>query len=139
MKKLAIGFVAAIALGACTSSGWEDWGGFTLASDELAVHHRVKQGQHRLELLHRVTNRQGRVLRWETLDSVDLQLAEGTLVCMSAARNGGTADYVAIAEDDPQHQHRVLRAWRVDEQARKLVSAPVDGVVCNPGAEPRTK
>jgi hypothetical protein len=45
---------------------------------------------------------------------------------------------VAVAEDDAQHQHRVVRAWRVDEQRRKLVSAEIDGVTCNAKEEPRT-
>lgn len=123
---------------ATTDDGWEDWGGFTLAENQLAVHHRVREGQHRLELLRRIETRGGDV-RWETLDTVNLELGEGTLVCLTAKRDGADGDYVAVAEDDTEHKHAVLRAWRIDTAARKLVSENAAGVQCNAKEEPRTR
>jgi hypothetical protein len=133
-------FLLLLALAACatTDDGWEDWGGFTLAENELAVHHRVRQGEHRLELLRRMETRGGDV-RWETLDVVNLDLGERTLVCLTAKRDGTDGDFVAVAEDDPEHRHNVLRAWRVDTATRKLVSEDAAGVVCNAKEEPRTR
>jgi hypothetical protein len=133
--------VLLLALGACATTnddGWEDWGGFTLAENALAVHHRVREGQHRLDLLRRTETRGGDV-RWETLDTVNLDLGEGTLVCLTAKRDGSEGDYVAVAEDDADHRHPVLRAWRVDTATRKLVSENAAGVQCNAKEEPRTR
>lgn len=123
---------------ATTDDGWEDWGGFTLAENQLAVHHRVRQGEHRLELLRRLETRGGDV-RWETLDVVNLDLGEGTLVCLTAKRDGDDGDYVAVAEDDAEHKHAVLRAWKVDTATRKLVGEDAAGVMCNAKEEPRTR
>jgi hypothetical protein len=140
MKSLSA-FLLLLTFAACATTnddGWEDWGGFTLAENELAVHHRVRQGEHRLELLRRMETRGGDV-RWETLDVVNLDLGEGTLVCLTAKRDGNAADFVAVAEDDPDHRHNVLRAWRVDTATRKLVSEDAAGIVCNAKEEPRTR
>jgi hypothetical protein len=131
----------ALFLAACATTddtGWEDWGGFTLANSEIAVHHRVKEGSHRLELLRRLGDRDG-TMRWETLDAVPLNLEPNTLVCLSATREDGTGDFVAVAEDDTEHRHRVLRAWRVDATRRKLVTTDAAGIVCNAKEEPRTR
>jgi hypothetical protein len=132
--------VVLIAAGGCATTsddGWEDWGGFTLSDNDLAVHHRVREGQHRLELL-RKRGDTGNV-RWETLDVVNLDLSDQTLVCLTAKRDGAAGDYVAVAEDDPDHRHNVLRAWRIDTAARKLVSEDAAGVSCNAKEEPRTR
>ena len=120
-----------------SDEGWEDWGGFTLSDNNLAVHHRVREGQHRLELLRKRGETEN--VRWETLDVVNLELSEQTLVCLTAKRDGAEGDYVAVAEDDPDHRHNVLRAWRVDTAKRKLVSENAAGVVCNAKEEPRTR
>jgi hypothetical protein len=132
----------ALVFAACATTtddaGWEDWGGFTLANSEIAVHHRVKEGRHRLELLRRLGDNGDGTLRWDTLDVVPLDLEPNTLVCLSATRENGTGDFVAVAEDDSEHRHRVLRAWRIDTARRKLVTAEATGLVCNAKAEPRT-
>jgi hypothetical protein len=138
MKYLLLLLLVALTACATTDDGWEDWGGFTLAENQLAVHHRVREGAHRLELLRRVETRGGNV-RWEMLDTVNLDLGEGTLVCLTAKRDGSDGDYVAVAQDDPEHRHPVLRAWRVDTAARKLVSEDAAGVLCNAKEEPRTR
>lgn len=140
MKKIA-GLLLTMTLAACATTddtGWEDWGGFTLANSEIAVHHRVKDGRHRLELLRRLGDTDG-TLRWDTLDVVPIDLEPNTLVCLSATRADGTGDFVAVAEDDPAHAHRVLRAWRVDASRRKLVATDAAGVLCNAKEEPRTR
>lgn len=130
-----------IFLGCASTSdeAWEDWGGFTLTDSQFAVHHRVREGAHRLELLRRISDGPGGSIRWETLDVVPLDLPEKTLVCLTATRAGERADYVAIAEDDPAHNHRVLRAWRVDQSRRKLIAADAAGVTCQVKEEPRTR
>ncbi|HEX8617319.1 MAG TPA: hypothetical protein VF911_07025 [Thermoanaerobaculia bacterium] len=121
-----------------SDEGWEDWGGFTLTDHQFAVHHRVREGAHRLELLRRTNDRTGNV-RWETLDVVPIVMPENSLVCLTATRSGERADYVALAEDDPAHNHRVLRAWRIDTASRKLVTATTEGVTCAVTEEPRTR
>jgi hypothetical protein len=130
-------------LAGCASTisdeGWEDWGGFTLTDNQFAVHHRVREGAHRLELLRKHGDRDGGTVRWDVLDAVPLELPENTLVCLTASRAGERADYVALAEDDAAHGHRVLRAWRVDTSRRKLVSTNADGVSCQVKEEPRTR
>ncbi len=132
---LMLTFVAACATTG-DDAGWEDWGGFTLANQEIAVHHRVREGEHRLELLRRHTDRDGSV-RWEMLDRVPVTLEPNTLVCLSATRENGTGDFVAIAEDDAEHRHRVLRAWRIDTS--RLVATDAAGINCNAKEEPRTR
>jgi hypothetical protein len=130
------------ALAGCASTasdeGWEDWGGFTLTDNQFAVHHRVREGAHRLELLRKHDERDGTV-RWDTLDTVPLEVPENALVCLTASRAGERADYVALAEEDDAHSHRVLRAWRIDTSRRKLVSANADGVTCQSKEEPRRR
>ncbi|HYO77136.1 MAG TPA: hypothetical protein VE010_11790, partial [Thermoanaerobaculia bacterium] len=121
-----------------SDEGWEDWGDFTLAENRLAVHHRVREGQHRLELLRRADTASGAV-SWETLDVVNLDLGENTLVCLSAKRNGANDDYVAVAQDDREHRHPVMRAWRIDTARNKLVVDSAEGVMCNAKEEPRTR
>lgn len=131
------------ALAGCASTasdeGWEDWGGFTLTDNQFAVHHRVREGTHRLELLRKRGDRDGGNVSWETLDTVPLDVPENTLVCLTASRAGERADYVALAEDDETHNHRVLRAWRVDTSRRQLVSVKADGVMCQVKEEPRKR
>lgn len=129
-------------LTACATTddtGWEDWGGFTLANNEIAVHHRVREGRHRLELLRRLGDTGDGTLRWDTLDVVPIDLEPNTLVCLSATGADGTGSFVAVAEDDPAHNHRVLRAWRVDASRRKLVTTDAAGILCNAKEEPRTR
>jgi hypothetical protein len=142
MKKYAVLLMTMLVAAACATTtddaGWEDWGGFTLANSEIAVHHRVKEGQHRLELLRRLGERDG-TMRWDTLDVVPITLEPNTLVCVSATSTAGSGDYVAIAEDDAAHNHPVLRAWRVDTTRRKLVATDAAGVLCNAKEEPRTR
>jgi len=130
--------LAACATTTTDDTGWEDWGGFTLANNEIAVHHRVKEGQHRLELLRRLGDRDG-TMRWDTLDVVPLELEPNTLVCLSATRENGSGDFVAVAQDDAEHKHPVVRAWRVDASRRKLVPTDAAGIVCNAKEEPRTR
>lgn len=140
MRLLSICLILTLAAGCAsttTDEGWEDWGGFTLTDNQFAVHHRVREGAHRLELLRRIGT--GDDIRWETLDVVPLEMPANTLVCLTATREGERADYVALAEDDATHSHRVLRAWRVDTSRRKLVSAAADGVTCQMKEEPRTR
>ena len=140
-KKYAV-LMMALALAACATTnndeGWEDWGGFTLANSQIAVHHRVKEGEHRLELLRRSESRDGDV-RWQTLDTMPVTLEPNTLVCLSATGADGTGDYVAVAQDDADHRHQVLRAWRIDASRKKLVATDAAGVVCNAKEEPRTR
>lgn len=120
-----------------SDEGWEDWGGFTLTDNQFAVHHRVREGAHRLELLRRVGT--GDDIRWETLDVVPLEMPANSLVCLTATRAGERADYVALAQDDPAHSHPVLRAWRVDTAKRRLVASDASGVTCQVKEEPRTR
>src|SRR5215210_2083518 len=76
--------VSLTVLAGCASTlsdeGWEDWGGFTLTDDQYAVHHRVREGAHRLELLRKHGERDGGEMRWDVLDAVPLELPEKTLV-----------------------------------------------------------
>jgi hypothetical protein len=140
---LATGLLCTLLLGGCASTlsdeGWEDWGGFTLTDNQYAVHHRVRDGAHRLELLRKSGDRDGGTVRWDILDAVPLDVPESALVCLTASRAGERADYVALAEDDAAHSHHVLKAWRVDTSRRKLVSADVGGVTCHAAEEPRTR
>jgi hypothetical protein len=130
-------------LAGCASTvsdeGWEDWGGFTLTDNQYAVHHRVRDGAHRLELLRKIGDRDGGTVRWETLDTVPLDLPENAVVCLTAGRAGERADYVALSEEESTHSHRVMRAWRVDTSKRKLVSADAYGVTCQMKEEPRAR
>jgi len=130
---------ASTASDAASDEGWEDWGGFTLTDNQFAVHHRVRDGAHRLELLRKLGDRDGGTIRWETLDTVPLEVPENALVCLSASRAGERADYVALTEDDETHNHPVLRAWRIDTSRRKLVSTETSGVTCQAKEEPRKK
>lgn len=135
MRKVIL-FSCAVLLSACatntTPDGWEDWGGFTLTgSDQLAIHHRVREGSHRLELLRRLsppTQRRG--VRWETLDVVDITLGADQFVCLRTTREGASADIAAIVNEDERHQHPIVRAWRVDAASQKLVETDAAGVSC---------
>lgn len=142
MRQTCLLFLVLMFAAACATTqndeGWEDWGGFTLANSEIAVHHRVKEGQHRLELLRRLGDRDG-TMRWETLDVVPVTLEENTLVCLSATNANGAGDFVAVAQDDADHKHQVLRAWRIDTSRRKLVATDAAGILCNAKEEPRTR
>jgi hypothetical protein len=141
MRHTLLLLLALTALAGCASTasdeGWEDWGGFTLTDNQFAVHHRVREGAHRLELLRKRGTPDD--VRWETLDTVPLEVPENALVCLTASHAGERGDYVALVEDDDTHNHRVLRAWRIDTSRRKLVSANADGVTCDAKEEPRKR